>query len=138
MHTKALYWAHRFHHRFNRRITPLAANAVTPVEFCLAYAIPFTGYARLLHFCGVPVDRWTIHAAVWVIGFANLLIHTPALEQVSERLPAWLVGTHDHFAHHRALAKNYAAPTLNVDTIVRRSHAVDRLLARVFGKACIE
>mmetsp|Transcript_28205 Transcript_28205/g.87278 ORF Transcript_28205/g.87278 Transcript_28205/m.87278 type:complete len:255 (-) Transcript_28205:74-838(-) len=138
MHTPALYWCHKFHHRFNRIITPLAANAVTPVEYSLAYAIPFTAYARLLSAVGYPADRFTIHAAIWIIGFTNLLIHTPDLEPLSKKLPAWLVGTHDHFEHHRKLAKNYAAPTFNLDTAVRQSPAADRVLARWFGKAYLE
>ena len=46
MHTPALYWCHRFHHRFNRHITPVAANAVTPVEYTIAYAVPFIVYAK--------------------------------------------------------------------------------------------
>ena len=32
MHTKSLYWAHRYHHRFNKYICPIAASAVTQVE----------------------------------------------------------------------------------------------------------
>ena len=32
MHTKSLYWAHRYHHRFNTHICPIAASAVTQVE----------------------------------------------------------------------------------------------------------
>ena len=29
MHTRRMYWAHRFHHRFNSVVVPVTANAVT-------------------------------------------------------------------------------------------------------------
>ena len=32
MHTKALWWAHRYHHKFNKFICPISASAVTQVE----------------------------------------------------------------------------------------------------------
>lgn len=131
MHTPALYWCHRFHHRFNRYICPVAANAVTPVEFALAYALPFWVGAKLLR-----PDQTTTHVFIWLTGLFNLTIHTPALEQITIKYaPDWFVTTAFHFDHHRKLAMNYAAPTLNVDFIVRGSPALDRMLACVFGKA---
>jgi len=69
-------------------------------------------------------------------GITNLAIHTPALESISVKyLPAWFVSTAFHFEHHRKLAMNYAAPTLNIDIVVRKSNGLDRILARAFGKA---
>ena len=47
MHTKALYWAHSFHHQFNAHVVPSAANAVSFTEYCLAYMIPFIVAALL-------------------------------------------------------------------------------------------
>ena len=29
MHTRSMYWAHRFHHRFNTYVVPVTANAVS-------------------------------------------------------------------------------------------------------------
>jgi len=131
MHTPSLYWCHRFHHRFNRHICPVAANAVTPVEYMLAYALPFAAGAYL-----VRPDAATSHCFAWFTGLVNLTIHTPALEGATEKmLPGWLINTTFHFEHHRKLAMNYAAPTLNVDAAVRRSATLNGLLARVFGKA---
>ena len=41
MHTRKMYWAHRFHHRFNTNVSPVVANAVTPAEYFIAYMLPF-------------------------------------------------------------------------------------------------
>lgn len=131
MHTPALYWCHKFHHRFNTYIVPVTANAVTATEFFLAYAMPFTVGAWLIR-----PDRPTVHFLVWAIGFANLLIHTPWLEELSARhLPTWIVTTAFHAEHHRKLSMNYAAPTINVDSLVRRHATLDHALARLFGRA---
>ena len=131
MHTPYLYWCHRFHHRFNTHICPVAANAVTPMEFGLAYALPFVAGTQL-----VATDRTTAHFFIWITGLTNLAIHTPALESLTVKwFPTWFVTTAFHFEHHRKLAMNYAAPTLNIDVVVRKSAFMDRLLARLFGKA---
>jgi len=37
MHTREFYWAHRFHHRFNSHVSPVVANAVSFVEYLIAY-----------------------------------------------------------------------------------------------------
>lgn len=136
MHTPALYWCHRFHHRFNQHITPLAANAVTPAEYLLAYAVPFTVWEKLFDACGLSPDRACVRFVVCATGLINLLLHTPWLEDLAERyVPSWFVSTHDHFSHHRKLAMNYAAPTFNIDVLVRGSARLDAALARLFGKA---
>ena len=36
MHTRKMYWAHRFHHRFNVFVVPVTANAVSLAEYALA------------------------------------------------------------------------------------------------------
>ena len=130
MHTQGLYWIHRFHHRFQKYICPVAGNAVTPLEFVLAYAAPFTVGGVLL-----APDRVTIELLVHGIGFTNLLIHTPWLEEASRKVaPEWLVSSWSHAEHHRKLTLNYAAPTLNVDPLFRGWGALDRAYARCFGK----
>ena len=40
MHTRRMYWAHRFHHRFNVVVVPVTANAVSVAEYALAYMAP--------------------------------------------------------------------------------------------------
>jgi hypothetical protein len=157
MHTKALWWAHRYHHKFNTFICPIAAAAVTQVlpsatasnalahsrmfalhsrsaqtEYFFAYMIPFIMAGSILQ----PVPVETIAIAGLAIGHVNNLIHYAPLEGLSVRYVPWLgVSTADHFEHHRKLTSNYAAPTLNVDRLVCLSPALERVAARVFGAA---
>mmetsp|Transcript_11973 Transcript_11973/g.38063 ORF Transcript_11973/g.38063 Transcript_11973/m.38063 type:complete len:296 (+) Transcript_11973:92-979(+) len=120
MHTRAMYWAHRFHHRFNCIVVPVTANAVSLAEYALAYMLPFVVGAQLLR-----PDRMSMFLAVGVVSLNNLLIHTPKLADASARLVPWLfVSTADHLEHHRRLTSHYAAPTISID----------RLLACCFGK----
>ncbi|KAL1518882.1 hypothetical protein AB1Y20_003158 [Prymnesium parvum] len=114
MHTKSLYWAHRFHHRFNTHIVPMAANAVTFSEYVIAYMLPFI-VGCLLFNPDVPA----LFGTASVISFNNILIHTPGLDELSRRIvPWWGVSTYDHTEHHRRLTTNYAAPTINIDKIL--------------------
>lgn len=159
MHTKALWWAHRYHHKFNTFICPIAAAAVTQVlpsvlarpcrlhlltpawllctrarqtEYFFAYMIPFIMAGSILQ----PVPVETIAIAGLAIGHVNNLIHYAPLERLSVRYVPWLgVSTADHFEHHRKLTSNYAAPTLNVDRLVCLSPALERAAARVFAAA---
>jgi sterol desaturase/sphingolipid hydroxylase (fatty acid hydroxylase superfamily) len=120
MHTRTMYWAHRFHHRFNVVVVPVSANAVSLAEYIIAYMLPFVVGAALLR-----PDRLSLFAAVGIISFNSLLIHTPDLADASARLvPSLFVSTADHLEHHRRLTAHYAAPTFSVD----------RLLASVVGK----
>ncbi|GMH52268.1 hypothetical protein TL16_g01195 [Triparma laevis f. inornata] len=120
MHTKAMYWAHRFHHRFNSIVCPVTANAVSLAEYALAYMLPFIVGAWLLR-----PDRMSMFIAVGVVSLNNLLIHTPILADASANLVPWLfVSTADHLEHHRRLTSHYAAPTISID----------RLLAFFVGK----
>lgn len=120
MHTRSMYWAHRFHHKFNVFVVPVTANAVSPAEYAIAYMLPFIVGAMILQ-----PDRMSMFLAVGVVSMNNLLIHTPLLADASAKLVPWLfVSTADHLEHHKRLTSHYAAPTLSVD----------RLLASVFGK----
>ena len=108
------YKYHRFHHRFNTNVPPMAANAVSPVEYVFAYILPFTLTLPILH-----VDTLSLRIALSIVSVSNLMIHTPKLSAVSERLlPVWIVSTDDHLEHHRKLNTKYAAPTFNVDYLV--------------------
>jgi sterol desaturase/sphingolipid hydroxylase (fatty acid hydroxylase superfamily) len=108
-----LYVYHRFHHRFNTHVTPVVANAVTMVEYLLAYIIPFAVGAVV-----VNPHETELRCVVAVVSLCNLLIHTPRLEALSENLSPVFVTTHGHIDHHKRLNTNYAAPTLNVDWIL--------------------
>lgn len=109
-----LYKHHRFHHRFNLHVPPMAANAVSSLEYVFAYIVPFV--------IAVPFtqpDPLSLQLSVAIISIANVLLHTPKLIGISERaLPGCLVSTSDHLEHHRKLNTNYAAPTFNLDYFI--------------------
>jgi sterol desaturase/sphingolipid hydroxylase (fatty acid hydroxylase superfamily) len=109
-----LYIHHRFHHRFNTHVPPVAANAVSIVEYVLAYIVPFAVAALL-----VAPHELEFRVAIAFVSICNLLVHTPRLESLSQKL-LWpiFVTTHDHLEHHRKLTTNYASPTINVDWIL--------------------
>lgn len=114
LHTRRLYWAHRFHHRFGHGTTvPVSANAVGVVEYGLAYLLPFVVGAALLR----PRED-AFFWSVAVVSVCNVLIHTPSLSGGQERVPWVFVSTDDHLSHHRHLASHYAAPTLSVDRLL--------------------
>jgi len=120
MHTRRLYWAHKFHHQFKVNVSPVVANAVSFAEYAIAYMLPFIAGCALLR-----PDRASLFIAVGVVSLNNLLIHTPVLSELSGKLlPWWAVSTADHLEHHHSLTKHWAAPTLSID----------RLLACAFGK----
>lgn len=114
MHRRSFYWAHKFHHKFAEHVIPMAANAVSPAEYAVAYMLPIVAGIG----CFAP-DANALAYAVALISGANILIHTPPLERMAEKyLPWWLVGTDAHLTHHRKLNTNFAAPTLNVDALL--------------------
>jgi sterol desaturase/sphingolipid hydroxylase (fatty acid hydroxylase superfamily) len=114
MHTKRMYWAHKFHHKFNVVVVPVTANAVSLAEYAIAYMAPFVAGAALLR-----PDRLSMFLAVAVVSLNNLLIHTPKLADASAKLVPWLfVSTADHLEHHKRLTAHYAAPTFSVDRIL--------------------
>jgi len=136
MHTTMLWKFHKYHHKFNTFICPIAASAVTQVEYMFAYLIPFIVAGVLLR----PMPLGTIAASGLIIGHVNNLIHTPWMEDLSEKLVPWFgVSTAGHFHHHRQLDSHYAAPTLNIDELLHLSPKFDRAVADfffgVFGKA---
>lgn len=112
----SLYRYHKFHHQFNTYIPPSSANAVSVVEYFAAYVAPF-GIALGV---GPPTDPSSLRWSVLYISILNLLVHTPHLEGLSQRVvPShWLVSTHSHLEHHRTLFVHYASPTINVDSFV--------------------
>lgn len=134
MHTKALYWAHSFHHKFNTHVVPTSASAVSFTEYAIAYMLPFI--------VGCLVVRPDVHALYNVaslISFANVLIHTPPLEDAAAALiPSVFVGTDRHIEHHQKLTKNYGASVVNTDWFVAASptltRAADAFFLAVGGK----
>ena len=111
LHHPRLHCYHRFHHRFNTCIPPSSANAVTIVEYLIAYVVPF-GICALL----VRPDEAELRYGVYVVTTCNLLIHTPCLETFSEHHMSKIFSSaYLHAEHHRKLTINYAAPTINID-----------------------
>jgi len=111
----SLYKHHRYHHRFNTYVPPIAANAVSMVEYLVAYVIPFAIAALLMQ----PTEA-ELRTAVYIVTVLNLLVHTPCLEEFSAKTyPQWFVSTKKHMDHHRKLTTNYASPTINVDWLVQ-------------------
>jgi len=113
MHTRKLYWMHRFHHKFNVVVLPSSASAVSIPEFLLAYMAPFIVGSYL-----GGTDKSSAILAAMIVMAANFFIHTPALEEAMSRLPWIFVTPSDHFTHHRQLTCNYGAPVFSIDRIV--------------------
>ncbi|GAX11656.1 hypothetical protein FisN_7Lh016 [Fistulifera solaris] len=109
-----LYQYHRFHHRFNVHTPPSAANAVSVVEYLVAYVLPFGGIAAL-----VGATEGEMKIAVIVLSVLNLLVHTPRLDSLPY-WPACLVSPHQHLDHHRKVTVHYASPFCNVDWFVEQ------------------
>lgn len=114
MHTRPLYWMHRFHHKFNSIVLPSSASAVSPAEFIVAYMMPFIIAAKLS-----SCDKPSAVVSVLCVMTANLYIHTPALEELlTKRLPWMFVSPSDHLAHHRQLSCHYSAPIFHYDRVI--------------------
>lgn len=110
------YKYHKFHHRFNTHVPPMSANAVGFVEYLFAYILPFAVAAAIVRPYATSF-RWTIY----IVSMTNLSIHTPKIEAWSERhIPSFWVSTHDHLEHHRKLNVHYAAPTMNIDWVIKK------------------
>lgn len=111
----SMYKHHKFHHRFNVHVPPMAANAVSSVEYLVAYIIPF-----ILPMPVLKPDPFSLQLSVAIVSVTNVLVHTPKLSELSERyLPECFVSTSDHLEHHRKLNTKYAAPTINVDYFIK-------------------
>jgi len=108
---KKLYWIHKFHHKFDTIVTPSTGNAVSKIEFIVAYVCPivFGGYI-------LKPTELTFLSAIGTISIFNLIIHTQELNHV------WwvpgMVSPTNHIDHHRVRDKHYAAPLVNIDDFI--------------------
>lgn len=128
MHTvPGLYKYHAFHHRFKAHIPPSAANAVSPVEYIVAYILPFAVGAVLAR-----PSSFELQVGVSVVSVSNLLVHMPAMECLSAWFEPVFVSASSHKQHHKVLTCNYAAPTWNIDYIwsqcAERTRGVSEIL----------
>lgn len=112
MHTSYLYKIHKFHHLFNKIVLASTANAVSTLEYALAYMLPFVGGSLI-----VKPNAFELLASATVVSLSNLVVHSPAFEHL--KLPWFMVSPRDHFEHHALQRKNFAAPTFNIDNIVK-------------------
>jgi sterol desaturase/sphingolipid hydroxylase (fatty acid hydroxylase superfamily) len=107
-----LYKWHKFHHLFNTLVTPITANAVSPVEYFVAYLTPF-----MISMTLTRTTETSLWLAIQVISIFNIAMHTPKLQPYYQGVPQWIVSTADHLEHHRRLTCHYAAPTFNLDYV---------------------
>ena len=113
---------HQYHHQFKLYVPPMAANAVTPTEYLIAYAIPFaTACIILPKFAKTTI---ILKHAIMYISITNLFVHTPLLQNISTKyvIPNnfLFVSTDDHLTHHSKVTTKYASPTFNIDNIIKR------------------
>ena len=69
MHTKYLWSIHRFHHTYSNYVTPVVAMAVSPMEYILAYMLPFIVASWALR-----PSHLELLIGAGIISFCNLLI----------------------------------------------------------------
>lgn len=106
-----LYKYHQFHHKFDNLVLPSVGNAVSVVEFCFAYTLPFIISAYIL-----KPNETSFLVPIGVIGLLNMVVHTPEFETVP--WVKWLVSPRNHIQHHKKRNCHYASPTLNIDYIL--------------------
>lgn len=109
-----LYKYHKFHHRFDKLLIPSSGNAVSIPEFVFAYLLPFIIGAKITH----PSELSFI-ISVAIIAGLNLIIHCEELKSTSYW--KYLVSPNDHIDHHKKKGTHYAAPLLNLDTLLESS-----------------
>jgi sterol desaturase/sphingolipid hydroxylase (fatty acid hydroxylase superfamily) len=108
-----LYKYHKFHHSYVDYIPPSSANAVSVVEYILAYLLPFVLGCAIL----APICELELQCAISVVSLCNVLVHTPLSYEIPTK---WWVSAADHARHHCQLSVHFAAPCLNVDYLVER------------------
>jgi hypothetical protein len=102
---------HNFHHLFID-VIPSNGNAVSLMEFNLAYISPFIGGIYL-----ISPNNDTLKSAIMTISFLNTFIHCPNFADLE--LPDIIVSPAKHINHHKKCTmETYAAPLLNIDYIV--------------------
>ena len=112
MHTRWLYKIHKFHHKFNKYVIPMSANAVSIYEFLFAYLLPIIIPIYFLH-----PSHLSINIAIFVISLGNILIHSPIFLNISQYVPDMFVSTEKHIDHHKHKDKHFSAPIINFDSI---------------------
>lgn len=108
---------HNFHHLFSQ-VIPSNGNAVSLMEFNLAYISPFIGGIYL-----ISPNNDTLKSAIMTISFLNTFIHCPNFADME--LPDIIVSPAKHINHHKKCTmETYAAPLLNIDYIVNETQKI--------------
>lgn len=124
MHEPQYYKYHRFHHRFNTYTPPVAANAVSAIEYIIAYMLPFAVGALIVHPTQLELD-----VGVRFVSITSSFVHTPILEDLAIRyVPNLFVSTNKHLEHHRRVTMNYASPTWNIDWILKQYEKLPNII----------
>tara|TARA_B100000524_G_C23652363_1_gene370561 strand:+ start:831 stop:1532 length:702 start_codon:yes stop_codon:yes gene_type:complete len=105
---------HNFHHQFNTTLIPSISNAVSPLEFTLAYMFPFVIGAYIF-----KPDVYSFNLSIIIVSFMNLVIHTEEFNNVPWN--KFLVSPQTHSNHHKGknLKSTYSAPTFNIEEIYK-------------------
>jgi len=109
---------HNFHHKFDRILVPSIGNAVSSQEFFAAYMFPFVASALALQ----PTEISFV-TAIALISLFNIIIHTKELDYLD--FGPYIVTPKKHIHHHKVRKEHYAAPILDLDTILEK-HAFQR------------
>ncbi len=122
LHTRRLYWLHRFHHQWTEDVLPMATMANHPVDFLLTVCIPLAVASTVTQILLSPgVTPLELLVCATFEGGCAVLVHTPLLHELSEALPDWLCTTSFHLEHHRApVLGNYSAPNISFDWLVAK------------------
>lgn len=103
-----LYPIHKFHHQFDDLLVPSIGNAVSSLEFVLAYVLPFLIGGVLLN----PSES-SFLTAIGITAILNMAIHTN--EWKNKKWVKGLVSPNDHITHHKQRNSHYAAPLISID-----------------------
>ena len=107
---KQLFAYHKFHHQFDSIVSPSLGNAVTQIEFGLAYICPLLIGAIIFR----PTEL-TYICVISTVGIGNLIIHTYELKDIPW-VPG-LVSPKKHIIHHEVRNENFAAPVIDIDAL---------------------
>ena len=108
----SLYTYHKFHHKFDKVLVPSLGNAVSSEEYIMAYLFPFILGSYLTH-----PSELTFVIPILITVILNMMIHCQELNDLI--YPFFLVSPQNHFEHHQVRNKHYAAPLINIDSLVQ-------------------
>tara|TARA_B100001996_G_scaffold284216_1_gene224532 strand:- start:4476 stop:5195 length:720 start_codon:yes stop_codon:yes gene_type:complete len=118
MHTRFLWSIHRFHHTYSNYVTPVVAMAVSPMEYILAYMLPF-----IVASWAVRPSHLELLISAGIISLCNLIIHSPSLDYLSKYIPIWWISPEKHLTHHKRSDKSHlSAPTFDIDYLIERKN----------------